>query len=438
MDNQEIQEYYEFYNKVLPALGSGSAEDFVSIGNEISQNGMLTEWNNGLDKLMAGLEQDYISAFASRYPERFLEEVRNNTCFTFRFHINIAALLFESVIKNRQEAELCLKAVGMFCGPNAISPVSYDHNDVYEKICNDSLRLAVLSENHDFIRKWIATVEKTMAILGWETLFVLISSGRSDILDMLIANSAVVTIQDMCLDWKISDIYNTKIKILDWVEVVYFITSRYLVKNGDEKRSAELTAEFIDQAGLLRKFAFGWGFDDQRKDLEEELLHLTKFLKEHDIMLNNFTEFVEYAYLDSSGEYSSYILEYVKPIFSDDPYITVEAFANNSRIIVKFLKKIGIENVLLDITGDSVPDDMRLDMKPFMKLPVRVRAEKDIAESKAAPLLVLNPSLMEFVLDRVEISEEGLNALTDRCIREKAFAALNVINRKMQSMLFQN
>ena len=105
-----------------------------------------------------------------------------------------------------------------------------------------------------------------------------------------------------------------------------------------------------------------------------------------------------------------------------------------------------MENVLLDITDDAsfvitAFDEWNassIDMKPFMKQPIRVRAAKNISQSKAAAALVLSPSFMEFVLDRAEIDEEELNKLTERCIEKKAFAALNIINRKMKNKLSQN
>lgn len=447
MENQEIQEYHEFYHKVRRIFGSGSAEDFVNLESEMEQHFVSAHRNDGLDGFMSKLVQDYISMFASQYPERFLDEVRNNNWFTSLYNSQMSVLLVESILNNRQEAEPCFEAVNEICAPNAGTSFIYS-STAYENICNDTLRLAIISENHDFIRKWLSTVNEPMTVLRWDTLSMLIRHERSDVLDALLKKETIDSIQGMFGAWENGGMFKNDAKALAYVEVIYYIASRYLVKSKDDKQTAEMTALIIDRSDLLHNFAILWG-EDQREVRVGALLRVISFLKEHNIRLNNFSAFVEYAFFDSSGEYCDFFLENIKSILSDEPYITVDAFLNRScsdRTAKKFLKKIGMENVLLDITDDAsyvitAFDEWNassIDMKPFMKLPIRVRAAKNISQSKAATALVLSPSFMEFVLDRVEIDAQELNILTERCIEKKAFASLNAINRKIQNKLSQN
>ncbi len=448
MENQEIQEYHEFYHKVRRILDSGSAEDFADLEGEIEQHFMSAYRNEGMDGFISKLVQDYISVFASKYPERFIDEIRNNDWFTSFCNSQMSVLLVESILNNRREAEPCFEAVNEFYGPNAGTGLIY-HSPSYEDICNNTLRLAIVNENHDFIRKWLSTVNEPLNVLRWETLSMLIGRGQSDVLDTLLENVTLDGIQGIFSAWKNGCMFKNDAKVLAFVEAIYYIASRYLVKSGDEKQTAEMTARVIDRSDLLQNFALLWGEEQQQEVRVGALLRAISFLKEHNIRLNNFSAFVEYAFFDSSGEYSSFFLENIKPILSDEPYITVDAFINRScsdRAVKNFLKKVGMENVLLDITDDASYvitayeewNASLINMKPFMKLPIRVRAAKNISESKAAPSLVSSPSFMEFVLDRVEIDEQELNILTERCIEKKAFGALNAINRKIQNKLSQN
>ena len=448
MENQEIQEYHEFYHKVRRVLSYGSADEFVDLESEMEQHFVSAHRNDGLDGLMSKLAQDYIPEFASRYPEMFIDEVRNNSWFKSLYNSQMSVLLMESILNNRPQAEPCFEAVNEVCAPNAAAGLVYS-STTYEDICNDTLRLAIVSENHDFIRKWLSTVNEPMTVLRWDTLSMLISHERSDVLDTLLKNETPDSIQGMFVAWENGGMFKSDAKALAYVEVIYYIASRYFAKSEDEKQAAEMSALIIDRSDLLHNFALLWGNEQLRDVRIGALLRIISFLKEHDIRLNNISAFVEYAFFDSAGEYCAFFLENIKPILSDEPYITVDAFLNRScsgRTVKNFLKKIGMENVLLDITDDAsfvitAFDEWNassIDMKPFMKQPIRVRAAKNISQSKAAAALVLSPSFMEFVLDRAEIDEEELNKLTERCIEKKAFAALNIINRRMKNKLSQN
>lgn len=105
MENQEIQEYHEFYHKVRRVLSYGSADEFVDLESEMEQHFVSAHRNDGLDGLMSKLAQDYISEFASRYPEMFIDEVRNNSWFNSLYNSQMSVLLMESILNNRPQAE---------------------------------------------------------------------------------------------------------------------------------------------------------------------------------------------------------------------------------------------------------------------------------------------------------------------------------------------
>ncbi|MGN0690761.1 MAG: hypothetical protein ACI4K7_00240, partial [Oscillospiraceae bacterium] len=173
------------------------------------------------------------------------------------------------------------------------------------------------------------------------------------------------------------------------------------------------------------------------------------FMKEHGLRFLSINglamSYCGYGNKDTLGK-ERIIKEELMPLFADELYLDVLSASalqgNDQQGFARVLRLIGPERVYLDLTDRHIErsfnthyirteDVVGLYIKQLLTVDMKVRVDDDIAHSKIANALIGSAYLLEYVLDRTEVSVEQLMLLMDKCIKKKCFDSLNVIRRHL-------
>lgn len=425
----------ELFVEMGKCIQSGTEADFVRISDKIKGSPGITKFmgmgfmSSTLEAFTAGvLIPTFINAFAERYPDRF----RRYDSVVFQQHIK------EPLIKD------------IFTG----SQTAYVLADTVLKKSDDimlfteMLQAAVLCENYSFFDYCIEHAESPSSRIQSELIYYLCIHKKYDSLDKIFKNTTREELLQYCRPKQ--EVFLDEIEYK--LGCLYELCIRYLPEVRDSDDVPAAVSEFLDEADISDYLNIHPDFTLSGSIRQmPEYEKAWDFMKEHGLKFLSINGLAMSYFGYGNKDYfnkETIIKEKLMPLFADELYLDVLKAAhlqgNDQQGFERVLRLIGPERIYLDFTDshiDRIPlspfrrveDTKELHIKQLLTVDMKVRIDDDIAHSKIANALISSAYLLEYVLDRTEVSDEQLMLLIDKCIKKKCFDSLNVIRRHLNT-----